>query len=141
MKLTEAFVSTQTIGQVARQVGIGVETVRFYERQGLIDDPPRTPSGYRLYPPETIDRLRFIRRAKQLGFSLDEISELLGLGGDACSEVRALAAAKVADIEQRVADLERMAAVLRRLVASCDAGIDQDACPILEALCEGPDAR
>lgn len=74
--------STQTIGQVAKQVGIGVETVRFYERQGLIEDPPRTSLGYRQYPPDTVERLRFIRRAKDLGFSLGEIGELLGLGGE-----------------------------------------------------------
>jgi len=134
-------VSTQTIGQVAKQVGIGVETVRFYERQGLIEDPPRTSSGYRQYPPDTVERLRFIRRAKELGFSLDEIGELLGLGGDACAEVRALAAAKVSDIEQRIADLEAMATVLRRLVGSCDAGIGVEGCPILESLREAPDAR
>lgn len=133
--------STQSIGQVAKQAGIGVETVRFYERQGLIEDPPRTPSGYRQYPPDTVERLRFIRRAKELGFSLNEISELLSLGGDACAEVRALAAAKVSDIERRIADLQAMVTVLRRLVASCDAGIDEDACPILESLREAADGR
>jgi len=133
--------STQTIGQVAKQVGIGVETVRFYERKGLIEDPPRSSSGYRQYPGDTVERLRFIRRAKELGFRLDEIGELLGLGGNACTEVRAVAAAKVTDIEQRIADLDAMASVLRRLVASCDAGIHEEGCPILESLREAPDAR
>jgi len=134
---------TLTIGKVAKAVGIGIETVRFYERQGLIADPPRTTSGYRQYPAETVERLRFIRRAKDLGFTLNEIGELLGLriqGGQSCDAVRSLASEKLTDIEDRIADLERMATVLRSLVSSCDDGRESDACPILDALAEDTDA-
>lgn len=127
----------RTIGQVARDVGVGVETVRFYERKGLIAEPPRSGSGYRQYPPEAVERLRFIRRAKELGFTLDEIAELLALGGDACAQVRSLALAKVEDVEARIADLERMATVLRGLVDSCDRGEAAPGCPILETIREG----
>jgi MerR family mercuric resistance operon transcriptional regulator len=134
---------TLTIGKVAKAAGIGVETVRFYERQGLIADPPRTASGYRKYTAETVERLRFIRRAKALGFTLDEIGELLGLricGGHSCGAVRSLASEKLSDIERRIAALERMATVLRGLVTSCDDGRESDACPILDALAEDADA-
>ncbi len=129
--------ATHTIGVVARRAGIGVETIRYYERQGLIANPPRTPSGYRKYPTETIDRLRFIRRAKELGFTLREIGELLGLridGRDGCDQIRGLAAEKLAGIERRIADLHRMASVLGGLVASCDTGTSTEGCPILDAL-------
>lgn len=128
-----------TIGEIAKRVGVGVETVRFYERQGLVPEPPRSPSGYRLYPPETTDRLRFVRRARELGFTLDEIGVLLDLRvtpGSACESVRALAEDKLADIEHRIADLTRIAEVLRRLVASCEAGRPEVGCPILDALDE-----
>ncbi|MDP6106829.1 MAG: heavy metal-responsive transcriptional regulator [Candidatus Brocadiia bacterium] len=93
-----------TIGKVARQSGVGVETVRFYEREGLIEQPPRRPSGYRQYPQEAVLRLCFIRRAKQLGFSLREIKELLALrvgGSTSCSEVRQRAEAKIAVVEEK----------------------------------------
>jgi Hg(II)-responsive transcriptional regulator len=130
-------VAQHTIGEVARRVGIGVETVRFYEREGLVAPPPRSPSGYRLYPDEAIERLRFVRRAKQLGFTLDEIGALLDLRvrPDApCDEVRRLAAERLADVEARIADLQRIGAVLGRLVVACDAERDPLTCPILEAL-------
>lgn len=126
-----------TIGEVARRVGIGVETVRFYERQGLIKAPPRSAAGYRLYPDEAVERLRFVRRAKELGFTLSEIGVLLELRvrtRSPCGEVKALAGARLADVEARIADLSRIADVLRRMVAACDAGVPQGACPILAAL-------
>lgn len=134
---------TLTIGKVAKAAGIGTETVRFYERQGLIAAPPRTAAGYRQYPAETVARLRFIRRAKVLGFTLDEIGELLGLrieGGQSCDAVRSLASEKLADIQRRLTELERMARVLRGLISSCDLDLESDACPILDALDEDLDA-
>ena len=94
-----------TIAGIARRAGVGVETVRFYERQGLIAQPPRGVSGYRRYPEETVARLRFIRRAKALGFSLREIRELLSLRVDPMGrsgEVKARAQAKIADIEEKI---------------------------------------
>ena len=126
-----------TIGQLARQVGIGIETVRFYERRGLIEEPPRRESGYRQYPPEAAERLRFIRRAKELGFSLDEIGELLALRSrptENRDQVRAKAREKVLDIERRIADLTRMKTALDSLVHACEQKIDTGGCPILTAL-------
>lgn len=128
---------TMTIGKLARQADVGVETVRFYERRGLIEDPPRRDSGYRQYPPETVDRLRFIRRAKELGFSLDEIGELLGLRSHPAEnreQARAKAQAKIDDIDRRMADLSRMKQVLSGLADACAHGTDTEPCPILMAL-------
>lgn len=126
-----------TIGQLARQAGIGVETVRFYERRGLIEEPPRRQSGYRQYPPHAAARLRFIRRAKALGFSLDEIGQLLALRSrptENREQVRARARAKIADIERRIADLSRMKRALTELADACEKRVDSDGCPILAAL-------
>ena len=126
-----------TIGQLARQAAVSIETVRFYERRGLIEDPPRRRSGYRQYPQATVDRLRFIRRAKELGFSLDEIGELLVLRSHPTEnrdQVRAKARAKVDDIERRIADLSRMKRALIALVEACERGRDSEGCPILVAL-------
>ncbi len=129
--------ATLTTGQLARAAGVGRETIRFYERQGLIAAPPRGESGYRRYPPETVVRLLFIRRAKQLGFSLAEIRELLSLQQSpnaTCSDIRGRAAAKVADIEARIRDLERMRAALSALVNACSGRGPASRCPIMEAL-------
>jgi MerR family mercuric resistance operon transcriptional regulator len=126
-----------TIGQLAGLADVGVETVRFYERQGLIDEPPRRVSGYRQYPPEAVARIRFIRRAKKLGFSLKEIKELLALRLDphtTCGDVRDRAEEKLADIRQKIAALDGMRAALERLTAACDGDGSVSDCPILEAL-------
>lgn len=128
-----------TIGGLARQAGVGVETVRFYERQGLIEQPPRPGRGFRRYPPETVRRVRFVRRAKELGFTLREVSELLDLRFDpqrGCAEVREMAEAKVGDVERRIADLERIREVLGKLVAACKGQGSVSECPILDALDE-----
>ena len=131
--------STMTIGKVARLADVGVETVRFYERQGLIAEPPRRASGYRQYPPEAVARIRFIRRAKELGFSLNEIKELLSLRfdpGTTCADVRDRAEAKITDIEEKIATLERMREALADLTAACDGRGGVSECPILEAVDE-----
>jgi MerR family copper efflux transcriptional regulator len=129
---------SMTIGQVAKRAGVGVETIRFYEREGLIVPPPRKDSGYRAYPPETVDRVRFVRRAKELGFSLGEIKELLALriAADAtCAQIRTRAEIKIADIEDRIASLRRMTQALTRLADACDGGRGAvSECPILDAL-------
>ena len=133
---------TLKIGQLARESGLGVETVRFYERRGLIADPPRRASGYRQYPPETIARLRFIRRAKELGFSLDEIKELLDLRVSpeiSKVEVKRTALAKIADLERRIATLERMKRALEEITAACSGEGPSGSCPILDALESGRD--
>ena len=126
-----------TIGEVARQAEVGVETVRFYERQGLLDEPERRASGYRQYDDEAVAVLKFIRRAKELGFTLKEIKSLLVLRLDASAtraEVRQQAGAKVADIEARIADLQRMQNVLLKLIKKCHGDGAATGCPILEAL-------
>ena len=126
-----------TIGQMARSAGASVETIRFYEREGLLEHPARSASGYRNYPPEAVARLRMIRQAKELGFSLNEIKELLALRvapGKSCSDVRARTERKIADIDQRIAALKRMKAALARLAAACSGRGPTSECPILEAL-------
>ncbi len=130
-----------TIGQVARRAAIGIETVRFYERQGLIEEPARKESGYRQYPEDVIARLRFIKRAKELGFSLKEIKELLGLRVDpdtTCREIKRQAEAKIADIEGRIQALQRIKNALLQLTAVCRGHGPTSECPILDALDEEP---
>jgi len=116
-------------GQLAKAADVGVETIRFYEREGLLPEPPRRASGYRQYPSAAVARIRFIRRAKELGFTLKEIAELLDLRVDpdkSCADVRALARTKLADVEQKLSDLTRIQAALQELVngelADCCAG-------------------
>jgi MerR family mercuric resistance operon transcriptional regulator len=128
-----------TIGEVAKAADVGIETVRFYEREGLIPEPARRQSGYRQYPPDTVRRLRFIRRAKELGFTLKEIGELLDLRVDpqrTCADVRDLAKAKMADVEAKMLDLARIQAALTDLVRTCRGKGPTSECPILDALDE-----
>lgn len=128
---------TLTIGKVAKQADVGVETIRFYEREGLIAEPARRASGYRQYPIETVDRLLFIKRAKELGFSLKEIKELLALRlapGATCGQIKKRAEAKVEDIEDKIHSLQRMKRALKKLTVACSGkGLVSD-CPILDAL-------
>lgn len=126
-----------TIGKLAAAAGVGRETIRYYERQGLLDEPPRSQAGYRHYPPDAVGRLRFIRRAQELGFSLAEITELLDLRIDevsACSAVEARARAKLVTVEEKIDDLRRIGDALGRLVEKCEARQPTSDCPILEEL-------
>jgi MerR family mercuric resistance operon transcriptional regulator len=126
-----------TIGKVASGAGLSIDTVRYYEREGLLDKPARTASGYRHYRPDAVARLRFIRQAKELGFTLSEIRELLTLKvapGKSCADVRARAEAKIADVEQRIAQLNRMKRALAKLAATCSGRGPTSDCPILEAM-------
>ena len=126
-----------TIGIVARRAGVNVETVRFYERKDLIERPSRRGSGYRQYPEETIDRIRFIRRAKELGFTLNEISELLSLKAaprSKCDQIRRRAELKIQDIQTKVRDLLKMRDALAELAKACTGNGPVSSCPILEAL-------
>lgn len=126
-----------TIGQVARRAGVGVETVRFYERKGLLAVPDRRASGYRQYDETGVARLRFIRRAKELGFTLHEIKELLSLKLDpatTCSDVKTRAEAKIADIEGKIDTLQRMRQALVTLTKACRGRGKTSDCPILDAL-------
>ncbi|MCC6167806.1 MAG: heavy metal-responsive transcriptional regulator, partial [Caldilineaceae bacterium] len=111
-----------TIGRLARAASVNVETIRYYERRGLLPEPPRRDSGYRQYPPDSVARLRFIKRAQDLGFSLKEIAELLDLRVNtetACGEVMQRVETKVAEIEQKLATLERMRQILTNLLVHC----------------------
>jgi MerR family transcriptional regulator, copper efflux regulator len=129
-----------TIGHLAKEAGINLETVRYYERQGLVPKPPRSASGYRMFPADTARRLRFIRRAQELGFTLREIRELLSLRVSprtTSAEIRERAKAKIADIQSKIKSLEAMKNTLRKLTNSC-AGCGPIAeCPILESLDKG----
>ena len=125
------------IGQVAKAAGIGIDAVRFYEREGLIPTPARRPSGYREYTPDVVVSLRFIKRAKELGFSLKEIVELLRLeasDGTTAADVRERAEAKLEDLEERIRALQQMRRALRKLVESCTGQGPLSDCSILRAL-------
>lgn len=127
-----------TIGEAARAAGVGVETIRFYERRGLIDRPPKPESsGYRVYPEDMVKRIRFIRQAQQLGFSLREIEELLSLRADPsadCSDVRAQAIAKLQEIRRKIAQLREIGAALEALVAVCPGSGGLQGCSIMDML-------
>ncbi len=128
---------TLTIGKLAKTVGVNIETIRFYERKGLLPLPERRESGYRVYSEDDVRRLKFIRRAKELGFSLREIQELLELRVDpnsTCDDVRHKAEKKIADIQKRIQELQRMQAALENLAAACYGHGPEGDCPFLEAL-------
>ena len=132
--------SSLTIGQMAKLCGVGVETIRFYEREGLVPQPERPVVGFRRYPPDTAKRIIFIQRSKALGFSLREIEELLSLrvgSARSCNQVRKHAEAKIADIERKIEALGAMRQVLEKLVATCRSRSATGECPIIEALEEG----
>jgi len=125
------------IGQVASQAGVGVETIRFYEREGLISQPSRRASGYRRYDAGTVARLQFIRRAKELGFTLKEIATLLSLRHDpetTSADVKREAERKIVDIDAKIRTLQRMKRALRKLTDTCPGHGPTSDCPILEAL-------
>ncbi len=124
-----------SIGKLAQAAGVNIETIRYYQRRGLLDEPPKPLSGFRRYLPEQVKRLRFIKRAKALGFTLDEVRALLTLDAACtCSETRALAVRKLALIERKIADLVAMRQVLGGLVEQCDAGDGGSDCPIIDVL-------
>lgn len=127
-----------TIGRAAREAGVGVETIRFYERQRLVAQPPKPQGvGVRLYPADTVERIRFIKEAQELGFSLREIHELLALRADPaadCSDVRERATAKLDDVQRKIQRLQDIGAALERLIAACPGCGGLQACSIMDAL-------
>jgi MerR family copper efflux transcriptional regulator len=134
--------NTFTIGEVARRARVGIDTVRYYERHHLLPEAPRRLSGYREYQLDDIKRLRFIRRAKDLGFTLAEIRELLALSIDrerGVRGVKARAESRLAEVEQRIRELQQVRRGLKRLIAACPGQGPLDRCPILAAL--GEDAK
>lgn len=128
---------TLRTGEVAAQAGVNVQTLRYYERRGLLRQPERRASGYREYLPDAVQLVRFIKRAQELGFTLTEIEDLLLLRDNqkaSCREVRAAAQAKIKDIDQKLQALRSMKRALRVLVNSCTSEASARYCPILEAL-------
>lgn len=126
-----------TIGALSEAAGVNVSTVRYYERRGIIPEPPRTASGYRQYGEDVVTRIRFIRRAQDLGFTLEEIDDLLALrvaDPAACEAVGATTRAKLDSVESKIRELERLRSILRALVRSCEARERTDECPVLAML-------
>jgi MerR family mercuric resistance operon transcriptional regulator len=127
---------TLTTGKLAKETGVNIETIRYYERRGLIPEPPRRESGYRKFPPKYVERILFIKRAQALGFTLNEISELLAVadGNPACKDIRKFAEDKVKDIETRLHDLQKIKTVLKDLIKKCIGKRKISECPIIESL-------
>lgn len=128
------------IGALARETGTNIETVRYYERIGLLSRAPRTEGGFRLYGPDDVRRLLFVRRARELGFSIGAVRELIGLADDPvrpCDEVDAIARTHLEDVTEKIAQLDALRSELGRLLRACRGGYISD-CRILEALSAGP---
>ena len=126
-----------SIGQVARRAGVGVETVRFYEREGLLEEPVRRDSGYRQYSQDAVAQILFIKRAQRLGFSLKEIQELLTLrvdGKTSCEQMKEHAAAKLAEVERKMVELQYMRQALLQVASLCEGEGPSSRCPMLDAL-------
>jgi len=124
-----------TIGQLAKAAEVNVETIRYYQRIGLMRTPTKPLGEIRRYHHNDLSRLRFIRRAKELGFSLKDIHLLLQLDEQSCDEVRSIAKQKLADVRERMLGLESMAKALEAMIRQCESS-DQKACPIIDSLCE-----
>lgn len=126
-----------TSGQVADEVGVNKETLRYYERRGLLAEPPRDSSNYRQYPPEAVDRLKFIQRAKDLGFTLNEIEQLLSMtesGSEDQENVLDFAEEKLREVRHKLRELDRLESVLSDLVEDCRGGDSYDPCPLIDVL-------
>jgi Hg(II)-responsive transcriptional regulator len=127
-------------GQVAKAAGVNVETLRYYERRGILAEPKRRSSGYREYPPETVDLIRFVKRAQELGFGLEQIQELLKLRrspGRSCARVQSAAQEKIAEVDEKMKALKAMKKALAGLVRSCEQRESTLVCPLLESLNDG----
>lgn len=124
-----------TIGRLARDAGVNVETVRYYQRRGLLPEPPRGAGAIRHYRDEDADRLRFIKRAQSMGFSLTEVESLLQVKQRcSCRETQALASQKLLAIDERIRELKRFRRDLSRWIADCGANVDDATCPAIDAL-------
>ena len=124
-----------TISRLAHEAGVNVETIRFYQRRGLLPEPDKPLGGIRRYAQTDVARVLFIKAAQRIGFTLEEIAQLLKLDdGTHCSEARAIAERKLADVRQRLADLQRIEAALTQLVGRCKASRGRISCPLIDAL-------
>ncbi len=128
-----------TIGRVSAETGVNIETIRYYERIGLMDAAPRSPGGRRLYGAQEVSRLRFIRRARGLGFSLETIRSLIRLEGEhePCASVKTLTEAHLAEVREKITDLQQLETTLTRLARECDNATTRS-CPVIEALAQRP---
>lgn len=137
--MTSELGTSQKIGELAEATGTKVETIRYYERIGLLEEPERTSGNYRVYSLDHLARLSFIRRARDLGFTLDQVRALLGIShrtGQSCREVDAIARAHLSEVDRKIADLKALRRQLKSVVESCGRGFVDD-CKILEALAPG----
>ncbi len=125
-----------TIGRLAKLVGVNVETIRYYQRIGLINEPATPLNGFRQYPMKTAENITFIKRAQRLGFSLKEIAELLKIGDGHCDDVRTRAEEKRDKIIEQIRDLQSLRDTLDKLICECNSGLDKHHCPIVETLLE-----
>jgi MerR family mercuric resistance operon transcriptional regulator len=126
-----------TVGLLAKSAGVNVETIRFYQRKGLLPEPAKPFGGIRRYDPSVLARLRFIKAAQRLGFSLDEVGDLLKLeDGSSCRQAREQAERKLADVRAKLAELRRIEGALDELVARCSAASGKVCCPLIAALAE-----
>jgi MerR family mercuric resistance operon transcriptional regulator len=126
-----------TVGKLAEAAGVGVETIRFYEKRGLVEQPERRGSGYRIYQPEDVTRIRFIKNAQALGFSLKEIGDLIELERDArsqCSDLQVRTDAKIRVIDQKIEELSRMRSELQRLSSSCSSDQPLSDCKLMNCM-------
>lgn len=138
--ITASRAGTLTIGALSRRTGVNIETIRYYERIRLLSKPPRTAGGHRSYAPEHVERLRFVRRARALGFGIENIRALLDLSvreHDSCAQVREIAAAHLTDVRAKLDDLRKLEKILGETVSQCDRqclGDSAPLCPVLEIL-------
>ncbi len=124
-------------GNLAKMAAVNIETIRYYEKQGILPEPDRSPSGYRQYNEETVNRIRFVKRAQKLGFSLSEIKQLLKLSGGEitdCDEVKDIALKKLEAIREKIINLQKLDSILSNLATQCDRQQSIKSCPIIEAL-------
>jgi len=128
--------TSMTISRLGKAAGVGVETIRYYQRIGLLAEPVKPEHGYRIYPDSALQQLHFIAKAKKLGFSLKEIAELLTLDRADCAETQIIAKQKLLAIKQKQHDLKLMADLLEKLLKSCDKNVDEKHCPIIDVLSE-----
>lgn len=132
--MSKKHAATRTISKLAKELGVNVETIRFYERRGIIDKPEKPETGYRHYPNETLSRMRFIKRAQELGFTLDEIANLLSLNDRPCGQVQELAEHKLSTVQEKMADLRRLEKALKELLIQCHQNQDENHCPVIDSL-------
>jgi MerR family mercuric resistance operon transcriptional regulator len=141
--ITDARGETLPIGELSRRTGVNIETIRYYERVGMLSAPPRTQGGHRLYNADHVRTLAFIRRGRELGFGPEELRALLNLGGPgkaSCAEVREIAARHLEDVRAKIADLTRLEKLLAATIDQCSGEIIQE-CPVIDMLDVSPDHR